>query len=148
MRRIVTGSSKIRKPAGIGFRETRDSTPMHGGVSMGLFDQVRKLFGRPPGPYEAAQKERVEAIRGAVEEGGATLEFLRAMVALISEAKEEEVKGESHLLEDLQFGDVEMMELELLCEDLFEIELSGAELNLVDTLSDLATLIDRKKGEE
>ncbi|MHC5039213.1 MAG: hypothetical protein ACYTHM_18045 [Planctomycetota bacterium] len=115
---------------------------------MGLFDQVRKLFGRPPGPYEAAQKERVEAIRGAVEEGGATLEFLRAMVALISEAKEEEVKGESHLLEDLQFGDVEMMELELLCEDLFEIELSGAELNLVDTLSDLATLIDRKKGEE
>ncbi|MHC4777331.1 MAG: hypothetical protein ACYTFG_02010 [Planctomycetota bacterium] len=114
---------------------------------MGLFDRVRDLFRRPPGPYEEAQKERVEAIRGALPEDAPTLEAVRASIALISETEEEKVKGESRLLEDLELGDVEMMELELLCEDMFEIQISGSEMRLVDTLSDLASLIDRKRAE-
>ncbi|MHC4600659.1 MAG: hypothetical protein ACYS47_16820 [Planctomycetota bacterium] len=114
---------------------------------MGLFDRVRDLFRKPPGPYEGAQQEKVEAIRGAVAEDAATLDFVKACVALISEADEEKAKAEARLLEDLEFGDLEIMELEILCEDLFSIKISSAEMNLVDTLGDLASLIDRKKDE-
>ena len=113
---------------------------------MGLFDRVRDLFGRKPGPYEEAQSERVEAIRGAVPEDASGLDYLLAMVALISEAEEKDVGPDTRILEDLAFGDTEYMELEILCEDLFGIQISSAELNLADTLGDLARTLDRKRG--
>lgn len=114
---------------------------------MGLFDRVRDIFGKKtPGPYEAAQRERVDAVRRAVPEDAPTLESVRAVVALITAAEEEDVKGDSRILEDLGFGDLEMMELELICEDLFGVQLASDDLNLADTLEDLARIIDRKKG--
>ena len=94
----------------------------------------------------ASTVEKVEAIRGAMSEDAETMDFVRASVALISEAEEEKTKAETRFLEDLEFGDLEMMELEILCEDLFSIDIKGAEMNLVDTLGDLASLIDRKRG--
>ena len=115
---------------------------------MGLFERVRELFGKPAGPYEKAQKERVEAVRKAVPDGSPTLDYLLAMVALVSDAEEKKVGADSRLLEDLEFGDLEYMEIELLCEDLFGVEIPGSELNLAESLGDLARMIDRLRGVE
>jgi acyl carrier protein len=56
------------------------------------------------------------------------------------------VDAGSRLLEDLHLGDVEMMELELLVEELFGVRLSRSDLNVPETLGELAALIDKRGG--
>jgi acyl carrier protein len=55
------------------------------------------------------------------------------------------IDGSSRLLEDLHLGDVEMMELELVVEELFGVRLTREEFNVPETLAELAEAIDKKK---
>ena len=114
---------------------------------MGLFERVRGLFAGERGPYEESHRERVKAVRAAVGDDASTLDLVKAVVALVAPSLEEkDVEGEARLLEDLGFGDLEMTELEVLCEDLFGVSISQTELNLLDTVDDLVKFIDEKKG--
>lgn len=113
---------------------------------MGLIDRVRSLFGGDrEGPYEEAHRERLEAIRTALQEEATTLDALVAAVGLLSAADPEKITADARLLEDLGLGDLEMMELEVICEDFFRVPISSSELNLAETLQDLARMIDKKR---
>ncbi|GEM_PF-2829723 len=112
---------------------------------MNIFDRVRRIFGKKDSHYEAALRKRADAIREALPEDASTLDRLKAILALVSDAEEDTVEAESRLLEDLELGDMEIMEIEILSEDVFGVDLSTAELNLADTLGDLADLIDGKR---
>jgi len=112
---------------------------------MGVFDRIKGAFSREDGPYERAHRERVESAREIAGPDADDAMLVKAAVSLVCGVDIDEVSAAADLIEDLGVGDLEMMEIELLCNDLLGVKLTKDEIDRVDTPADIVAIASRKK---